>query len=276
MHRFPNWLNTFFKSNKYPVFRKPLLRIILLFLLPIAGCREEPPEYHTLDFGVFQLTTPGDWESFKENGIDSYVGGLTNGADTLWFDYGWYSQEIGDYPDTNSLYALGILNGLEAIVLKPKHSQAGAVAMSIAKVGDRNKFYISGDSLSKPGEVIAMLKTIQFKESDTTKNTALVFAEYNYQFIRSGAKIFQSYCAACHNPMKEATGPALNSQLLSQRTEEWLMLFFFDRVKVANDSLLLSRKQKFDDFDCYIDPALTRAQLKRLIDYIGRSNSCSP
>lgn len=268
MYQFPHWLNTFFKSNKYPVFRKPLLRIILLFLLPVAGCREEPPEYHTLDFGVFQLTTPGDWESFKENGIDSYVGGLTNGADTLWFDYGWYSQEIGDYPDTNSLYALATINGLEAMLSVSKNGQAASVAMSIPAVTKKNRFFISGHRLSNPDAIITMFKTIRFKGSDTTKNTELVFTKFNVYGGRSGAYIVKHYCVSCHHRMRDATGPALKQALVAQRTDEWLMQFFTDREQVAGDSLLLLRKKQYDGQECYIPKELSHSEIQRLIAYL--------
>lgn len=243
---------------------------MLLFLLAIYACREARQDYQILDFGSFKMIAKKGWNIFREKGIDSYVGGLTNGKDSLWFDYGWYSQQIGNYPDSNSLYVLAIINGLEAMFQRSKTIPGGNVAMSISKIGINYKFYIGGENLSHPDEIITMLRTITFEESDTTKNTNLVFAPYSTQFINSGANIFQSYCANCHNPIREATGPPLNSELLAQRTEEWLMLFFFEREKVTNDTLLLRRVQKYDGRHCYIQPELTRTQLKGLIDYIGR------
>lgn len=99
---------SFLWGRMHQTLRRPLIPfIVLLFLLPVYACKEARPDYHILDFGVFKLVTPGDWSIFKEKGIDSYVGGLTNGKDSLWFDYGWYSAELelDNYPDTGSLYA---------------------------------------------------------------------------------------------------------------------------------------------------------------------------
>jgi hypothetical protein len=43
-----------------------------------------------LDYGVFTVQAPPEWRKFTERGIDSYIGGLTNGKDSLFFYYGWY------------------------------------------------------------------------------------------------------------------------------------------------------------------------------------------
>lgn len=242
--------------------------LILLILLPVAACREEQLDYHKLDLGVFQLITPGDWESFKENGIDSYVGGLTNGQDTLWFDYGWYSQQIGDYPDSNSLYAQATVNGLEAMFQISKNKQAASVAMSIPAVTKKDRFFISGERLFNPEAVIAMLKTITFKVSDTTKNSNLVFTAFDRYGGRSGAYILNNYCTSCHHRLRDAVGPALNQELIVQRSDDWLIQFFTDRKQVAGDSLLLSRKKQFGDQDCILLNELSPSEIQRLIDYI--------
>ncbi|XZF12481.1 hypothetical protein ACTHGU_11870 [Chitinophagaceae bacterium MMS25-I14] len=50
---------------------------------------------HTLDFGYFTINTPGSWEGVKEQGLDSYVGGIAaDYGDTLYFDLGMYSNKL--------------------------------------------------------------------------------------------------------------------------------------------------------------------------------------
>lgn len=254
---------------KYQVWAMSLIYcFILLLLLPVYACREARPDCHILDFGVFRLTAPGGWERFKENGIDSYVGGLTNGKDSLWFDYGEYSQEIGDYPDTNSLYARATVNGLEAIFRMSKNRKDASVAMSIPRVTKKNRFFIGGDHLAHPDAIIKIFKTIRFKGSDPTQNSDLVFTAFDNYGGRSGAYILNHYCMSCHHRMRDATGPALNHKLIAQRTDEWLMQFFTDRKQVAGDSLVLLRKQQFDSQDCYIPAALSHSEIQRLIAYL--------
>ena len=67
------------------------LTLTTIFFLLITGCNTTSSKWQTLDFGIFKLTAPKNWTIVKEQGIDSYYGGLTNGKDSLWFDYGRFS-----------------------------------------------------------------------------------------------------------------------------------------------------------------------------------------
>src|ERR1700761_3791910 len=98
-------------------------RVFLLLPLFLLACETSqqqgarpghPSENHVpgrLDFGAFTLKTPKEWTKFTEQGIDSYVGGLTNGKDTLEFDYGWWSHMIENYDDPSSVFAADTLDG---------------------------------------------------------------------------------------------------------------------------------------------------------------------
>jgi hypothetical protein len=70
---------------------KKTLSIMILIL--ILACQKS--EYKTVDFKVFEITVPSNWNKHKIKGIDSYVSGLiTNKNDTLIFDLGWYSGDL--------------------------------------------------------------------------------------------------------------------------------------------------------------------------------------
>jgi hypothetical protein len=63
-----------------------------------------PSEYenwHTINLRSFRIETPTSYRFFKGRGIDSYVGGITNQIDTLFFDYGWYSDDLSEFDTMN-------------------------------------------------------------------------------------------------------------------------------------------------------------------------------
>lgn len=86
---------------------KKLLLVGILSL--IFSCAKT--SYKTIDFGAFSMTVPENWGKLERKRIDSFVGGLiTDTADTLTFDLGWYSGDISDdFPmvyDTASIVEL--------------------------------------------------------------------------------------------------------------------------------------------------------------------------
>src|SRR5688572_9746730 len=97
--------------------------LILLFLAFTISCSSATQEGVRLDFGTFILDVPEGWKAFKVQGIDSYAGGLTNGTDTLEFDYGWYSPQfdIGPFSNGDSIsyiYAVDTIEGRIANFIK--------------------------------------------------------------------------------------------------------------------------------------------------------------
>lgn len=46
---------------------------------------------HLIDFELFSIVLPKDFEYHKIDGIDSFVGEIKNGKSKFIFDYGWYS-----------------------------------------------------------------------------------------------------------------------------------------------------------------------------------------
>ena len=49
---------------------------------------------HTIDLSYFKITTPIEYKYHSLQGIDSYVGLITDGHDSITFDYGWYSNDL--------------------------------------------------------------------------------------------------------------------------------------------------------------------------------------
>lgn len=77
-------------------------RLIPLFcLLVLMSCNSQnaniysavqKADWHKIDLGSFELEAPKDFKYKQRQGIDSYVGQISNGTTTFEFDYGWYSN----------------------------------------------------------------------------------------------------------------------------------------------------------------------------------------
>lgn len=78
-----------------------ILSLTLCFLFFI-GCDQkefdvyvesEKPNWHKIDLKNFELETPKEYQFQPHQGIDSFVGEISNGQVTFFFDYGWYSNK---------------------------------------------------------------------------------------------------------------------------------------------------------------------------------------
>ena len=243
----------------------------LLIVVLLTACnapRENKKDWHTLDFGAFRLKTPSDWKQFKEQGMDSYVGGITNGKDSMWFDLGRYSAEIDDEDSDMHLYALDTINGLIGIIQIPKVDGKGSLRLSIPRVNDKDKFNIGGDSIKGSETIVQIFKSVVFEESDTTINGKLSREDFKAFDKGSGLVLYSVACRSCHHRIKDATGPALTPELLDSRSAEWLFRFFSDRKSIQQDSAYQSRKRAFDGVECIILADRSEREIKQLVSYI--------
>lgn len=60
-----------------------------------------------------------------------------------------------------------------------------------------------------------------------------------------GHMIFQDNCASCHHRSKISTGPALNSELLNTRTNDWIFAFLNKSDDLYKDRANASRVIEF-------------------------------
>jgi hypothetical protein len=241
--------------------------LIILLIYFATGCDRKKPDYHWLDFDSFKLKTPGNWYKFKLQGIDSYVGGITNGRDSLLFDYGWYSPQVGDEDPTTHLFARDTVNGLTADIVVPAKERFGYIGMFV-KVDRQNKFSIMGRNVSSTDTVLAIFKSAVFETSDTLVNDKLAFSKFKMHPYGNGKTLYVNRCAACHSMDKDLTGPALTS-VIGRRSVEWLFTFFTDRSSIIQDSLRTQLKKRYPEIDCAQYPELTKESLKLLVDYLS-------
>ena len=93
--------------------------LIFLFL----SCKKDKELINIIDFEKFTLITPPDWKRFEAQGYDTFVGGLTNKKDTLYFDYGLFSfGSLNNIKRTSGTLIFETLkiNGYDAKIVKEK------------------------------------------------------------------------------------------------------------------------------------------------------------
>lgn len=240
-------------------------RLITILLILTISCKTRKADWQTLDLGPFQLKTPQGWRIFKEKGIDSYVGGLTNGNDSLWFDYGPYSPDIGDEDPKKHRFGQDTINGLIARLVIPTYPGDGYVRMYIP-VNKHDKFSISGHNIQSTDSILKIFKSIVFEESDTTKNSLLTLDKFKEYPHGSGKTLFQQHCASCHQ-LNKTHGPPLH-EIMEERTTDWLYKFVKNRKLVENDTAHLKLKKAFNNIECMEFPDLTKEDVEMIASYI--------
>ncbi|MGO3707037.1 MAG: hypothetical protein ACTJGD_06130 [Mesonia hippocampi] len=95
-----------------------LLLSISIYVLYISNSQKS--DNNNFNFGAFSIYIPENWKKIEYNGMDSYVGGITNGKDSLTFDYGWYSYNFSDEDREKQLFTTDTVNGKIALITKRK------------------------------------------------------------------------------------------------------------------------------------------------------------
>ncbi|HTA84053.1 MAG TPA: hypothetical protein VK783_14010 [Bacteroidia bacterium] len=171
-----------------------ILIAVLIIILPTCcktvkktdnGTEKEVNQFpKTLNYGSFKIKTPSNWNKIKLEGIDSFVGGLTNGIDTLVFDFGLYSNSLTDDFE-KQLYADDTINGKVGYITKPKIKGEGFLGVYFENI-DGDKFNLCGRDPLNEDTIMLIFQNIIFKSSDTTKNSqSLKFASRDFAKVRN-------------------------------------------------------------------------------------------
>lgn len=99
----------------------------------------------------------------------------------------------------------------------------------------------------------------------------LVFQTINATAAPDGKALFQANCASCHNPYKDATGPALNGIDSRVPSKEWLYKWIKNSASViasgdkyANDLYAKWNKTAMTAF-----PSLTNEEIDAIVTYVN-------
>ncbi|QJB42058.1 hypothetical protein HF324_31125 [Chitinophaga oryzae] len=238
------------------------LFICLLFACKTAGNQD----WKSADFGPFKLKAPPEWKKMKLQGFDSYVGGLTNGIDTLTFDYGWYSPEVD--LDSAGIYREDTINGLVALIGITEGMTTRSAELEIFLKDEKNRFFISGKDLQDLPTVLKIFKSIYFPYSDTTINPPLVMEKFHRSSsVMQGRSLYKFNCASCHHPHKQMTGPSF-AEVFKYRDKEWIYRFLTNRDSIKSDSLTIAFQKRAGSVTCIRFPELTKIELTRILGYI--------
>lgn len=242
---------------------KPYLISILLILA--LSCNTKTNSWQTLDFGPFKLKAPSDWKILKERGIDSYVGGLTNTHDTLWFDYGAYELNFGEDSATY-LMATDTINGLKANIYFSEYPKNNLVVMQMPIVNKNQKFTLTGRMINNPNLVWEILKSVVFFDNNNTAfNSSLKDVKFNKVHYLSIGNLILEKCGNCH--LSESGYKSLPlKDFIQSRSADWLYNFIINKGQLKTDSTYMKRRQG-NQIHCPEFPSLTNADVLRIKEF---------
>tara|TARA_A100000171_G_C2123827_1_gene142329 strand:+ start:930 stop:1739 length:810 start_codon:yes stop_codon:yes gene_type:complete len=169
--------------------------------------------WHKIDLGAFSIETPSEFKYIKEQGIDSYVGLITNKIDTFYFDYGWYSNELDEQ---GFIRSYDTINGVPAITV---FSKTGGAGVHIPKANEDNKLTVFSSTLHKElaFDIFSTLK-ISGRNGRTTKPLGEKFI----QGFSKGKQLFNTNCNVCHALDIKLVGPHLRN-IVQRTNREWFV-----------------------------------------------------
>jgi hypothetical protein len=234
--------------------------LTLVFSTVNFSCKKSEinSEEKNFEFGVFKITIPSNWEKIKFKGIDSYVGGITNGIHTLTFDYGMYSYDFKSENKATQLFATDTINGKIALITKPKKAGNGTLGIYIENAYKQNKFNLIGENIYDEKTILNIFKTLKFKDSDTLKNSKKI--EFSNKITPYSEKyLFKVNCASCHHKYKRFIGPAF-SELKEGKIRKWLLDSTDIKIKDTFEFGTKYHREKFGK-------RLTKNEIKKLIQF---------
>jgi hypothetical protein len=91
------------------------------------------------------------------------------------------------------------------------------------------------------------------------------FLDWHVGNNKDGKILFMNNCASCHNPIKDATGPAM-VDALKWRDKGTLYTFLTNRNQFGNDRLIKDRQKRFGA-KCPEFPNLSRDDVDAIENY---------
>lgn len=137
---------------------------LLVFILCFTNCQKEElndsKNLRELNFQRFTLTAPNNWKAFTQIGFDSQVGGITNGSDTLFYDYGWYSYKFDKETVATHYRQSRVLDNRPALLVIPKVQGQGIIGAYI-EVDQINRLSLYSRSRNED-KLIKIIESVKF------------------------------------------------------------------------------------------------------------------
>src|SRR5690606_31134531 len=139
--------------------------LFILFLpLLLLSCMDETPKIQTLDFEEFSIEVPADWDSFKLQGYDSKVGGISNGKMVLTYDYGRYSNDFQNETVETCHRTVTTIDGKPELIVQPINKGTGIIGVYI-EVSGPMRFSLMGRDIKDEEKVLRIFQSIRFHSS---------------------------------------------------------------------------------------------------------------
>ncbi len=93
-----------------------------------------------------------------------------------------------------------------------------------------------------------------------------------------GKALFQSNCASCHNPLKDATGPALKDMDKRAPNKEWLYKWIHNSAALiaSGDKYAIDIHNKWNKIPMTAFPNLSTEEIDAVIDYVNSVEPAGP
>lgn len=136
--------------------------LLALIITLLTGCvKDRDAELKTTDFNTFTLILPPGWGKLSLQGIDSQVGGITNGRDTLLYDYGWYSYDFRQETAATHERTTLSIDGKPTLLVEPKQPGKGLTGIYV-EVDASNKFTLYGQNLKDQTTATQIMRSVRF------------------------------------------------------------------------------------------------------------------
>ena len=217
--------------------------------------------WHKIDLGAFSLRVPISYRYYKIQGIDSYVGLISDGTHSIHFDYGWYSNSL----EKDGYYrSCDTINGKVAYVVYRDSTGAG---VHFPHLGEMNKLTLYSSSIDKT-LALDIFKTLSFPGADGYTPVALGQNDTSYG-VRN---LFAENCKACHKMHSILVGPALN-EVVSRHGYTWFKSWLTEPEKLIKNNA--DAAKLYEEYFQIMHPVyeLSDSAMRELAMYIEEMSS---
>jgi hypothetical protein len=251
--------------------------ITLLFVGLLSCKRQSTSNWKTIDLAIFTIEVPKEWKIVETR--DNFSGRITNGVDTLYYNYGkgFVSDSVGLWQ--SQLIAIDTVNGLPATIIIPASAGGGHVGMDFYHLTNSTigKFNISGDNIQNTDTILKIFKTLCFGESNPDKNPPLSKNKFKAPPISSreqdgiGERLVMTNCISCHyiNNDMILVGPPLR-HISSRHSFEWVSTFLTNPALLKKDPVYISIIRKYKGIDHPIFRSMSKEDLQNMYIFLDK------
>lgn len=147
---------------------KNFISAFVLISLLLTNCSKENTKLsQTIEAKTFTLNTPHGWKLIPEQGIDTYIGRITDERSTIYFDQGYLSfggLENVEEHDLTVFFIKTTINGVPAIIHKENRADDSSARTRLSVYldnGEKQNILYVLDS-DNDGFFVSIFKTHRF------------------------------------------------------------------------------------------------------------------